>query len=221
MALCIVATPIGNLGDITYRAIETLKSADKIYCEDTRRTKVLLARYNVARPVESFHQHSAGKIGQIINELTGGAEIAYVTDAGTPGIQDPGGLLVAAARNAAITIVPIPGPSAVTALLSVAGVPTDQFYFAGYIPTKKGRQTFLKKILAQTEPVVFFETGPRLQKLFDQLVELGGGNRSIIVGRELTKQFEEVKVGTPEELSAYFIKPMGEFVLLLNQPDEN
>ena len=215
MALYVVASPIGNLGDITFRAVETLKSVDKIYCEDTRRTKTLLSHYEINKPLTSFHQHSAGKVEGIVLELKDGVEIAYLTDAGTPGIQDPGGVLVAAAREAGVTVVPIPGPSAVTALLSVAGIPTDQFCFAGYVPTKKGRQTFIKKVLSQIGPTVFFETAPRFHKLCDQLVEFGGGDRTVIVGRELTKQFEEIKTGLPIELKDYFAKPIGEFVLIL------
>lgn len=213
--LYVVATPIGNLQDITLRALDTLKGVEKIYCEDTRRTKLLLARFGVEKPVESFHQHSTDKIEKIVSELKDGADLAYLTDAGTPGIQDPGGQLVATARLAGVRIVPIPGASAVTALLSVAGIPADEFYFAGYLPTKKGRQTFIKKILALNVPVVFFETAPRLHKFFDQIVDLGGAERMIIVGRELTKQFEEIKTGTPENLKSYFLKPRGEFVLVL------
>jgi len=215
--LYIVATPIGNLGDITFRAIETLKGVDKVYCEDTRRTKTLLARYEITKPLESFHQHSADKVVRIIAELKNDAEIAYVTDAGTPGIQDPGGVLVAAARQAGVRIVPIPGTSSVTTLLSVAGIPADHFYFAGYVPTKKGRQTFIKKMLAQVEPVVFFETAPRLHKFFDQLIDLGGAERVLIVGRELTKQFEEIVTGTPEQLRQLLPKPLGELVLIMTR----
>lgn len=215
MALYIVATPIGNLEDLTFRALETLKACTKIYCEDTRRTRTLLNRFNLDTPLESFHQHSDEKLGRIIRELNEGAELAYVSDAGTPGIQDPGGKLVAAARAAGIKIVPIPGASAITALLSVAGIPTDQFFFAGYVPTKKGRETFIKKIIARQEPTVFFETAPRLHKFFDQLTALGGESRQLIVGRELTKQFEEIQTGTPDELKSYFTAPRGEFVLVL------
>lgn len=213
--LFIVATPIGNLRDITLRALDTLKSVEKIYCEDTRRTRILLAGCSIKTPIESFHQYSLGKIAKIIDELKSGADLAYVTDAGTPGIQDPGGQLVAAAREAGIQVVPVPGASSVTTLLSVSGIPTDEFYFAGYVPTKKGRQTFIKKILAFDVPVVFFETAPRLHKLFDQLIALGGADRTLIVGRELTKKFEEIRTGTPAELKVDFIKPLGEFVLVL------
>ncbi|MEK7171141.1 MAG: 16S rRNA (cytidine(1402)-2'-O)-methyltransferase [Patescibacteria group bacterium] len=219
--LYIVATPIGNLGDMTFRAIETLKNVDKIYCEDTRRTAHLLARYEFKKPLESFHEHSEGKIERIITELKGGDEIAYVSDAGTPGINDPGGKLVAAAREAGIVVSPIPGPSSVTALLSVAGIAADKFCFMGFVPTKKGRETFIKKMLLSDMPVVFFETAPRLHKLFDQLIALCGADRTLIVGRELTKKFEEIQTGTPSELKEYFTKPLGEFVLILSPSINN
>jgi 16S rRNA (cytidine1402-2'-O)-methyltransferase len=213
--LYIVATPIGNLEDITFRAVETLKNVSKIYCEDTRRTKIILGHYQINKPLESFHQHSRGKIDQIISELRRGLDVAYVTDAGTPAIQDPGGELVEAARAAGVVVVPIPGPSAVTALLSVSGIPSDRFRFAGYVPTKKGRETFVRKLLDDTDPVVFFETAPRLQKLFNQLIKLGGAERRLIVGRELTKQFEEIQRGKPAEIAEHFSAPKGEFVLVL------
>lgn len=213
--LYIIATPIGNLGDITIRAIEILKSVDKIYCEDTRRTAKLLAHFEIKKPLESFHEHSEGKIERIVAELKQGNEIAYVSDAGTPGINDPGGKLVAAARVAGIVGSPIPGPSSVTALLSVAGIAADKFCFMGFVPTKKGRETFIKKMLSSDMPVVFFETAPRLHKLFDQLIALGGADRTLIVGRELTKKFEEIQIGSPAGLKEVFAKPLGEFVLVL------
>lgn len=213
--LYIVATPIGNLKDITFRAVETLKCVDKVYCEDTRRTGKLLSHFVIKKPLESFHEHSEAKIERIIAELKRGDEIAYVSDAGTPGINDPGGKLVSAAREAGIEVSPIPGPSSVTALLSVAGIAADKFCFMGFVPTKKGRETFIKKILASESPVVFFETAPRLHKLLDQISSLGGESRTLIVGRELTKQFEEIKTAKPAELREYFVKPLGEFVLAL------
>ncbi len=141
-------------------------------------------------------------------------DFAYVSDAGTPGVADPGGKLVSAAQKAGIQVVPIPGPSAVTALLSVAGIPANEYRFAGYVPTKKGRQTFIKKLIASEEPVVFFETAPRIQKFFDQVIELGGAEVELIIGRELTKKFEQIARGYPAELKADFAKPLGEFVLV-------
>jgi len=213
--LYIVATPIGNLDDMTFRAVEVLKNVEKIYCEDTRRTRVLYARFGINTPLESFHHHSDNKIDGIIDSLKKGSDLAYVSDAGTPGIQDPGGKLVAAAQLENISISPIPGPSSVTAILSVAGISANEYCFYGYVPTKKGRQTFVKKLLGSTSPTVFFETAPRLAKLFDLIIELGGEERELIVGRELTKKFEEIKRGKVVELKEYFTKPKGEFVLII------
>jgi len=215
--LYITATPIGNLGDITFRAVETLKTVDKIYCEDTRRTRVLLDHYQISKPLESYHHHSDHKIPGIVRELKAGQTLAYVSDAGTPGLSDPAGKLVSAARAAGVTVSPLPGPSAITALLSVAGIYANEFNFAGYIPTKKGRQTFVRNLLTETVPVVFFETAPRLVKLLDELIANSGDERQLIIGRELTKQFEEVKTGAVSALGDYFKQnpPRGEFVLIL------
>lgn len=220
MTLYIVASPIGNLKDITLRALETLKNVDKIYCEDTRRTRTLLQAYEITKPVDSLHQHSSeAKLDRVIEDLKSGQDIAYLTDAGTPGVSDPGGKLVQKCREQDIVVVPIPGPSALTALLSVAGVPTDSFWFVGFLPTKKGRQTELKKILAFPELVALFETGPRIGRLCRELIALGGDNRQMIVGRELTKKFEEVVCGTPSEILHYYEnnKPLGEFVVMLTR----
>ncbi|OGD61212.1 16S rRNA (cytidine(1402)-2'-O)-methyltransferase [Candidatus Berkelbacteria bacterium RIFCSPLOWO2_01_FULL_50_28] len=216
--LYIVATPIGNLQDITLRALETLKKVDFIYAEDTRRTKQLLTAFEIHKPVISLHHHSPESILEEVRcGVEDGKEIAYVTDAGTPGIQDPGGKLVEKLRDSIgyEFITPIPGPSSVTALLSVAGIAADKFSFMGFVPTKKGRETFIRKILAETEPVVFFETAPRFLKLLDQLIALGGEKRVLIVGRELTKKFEQIQFGLPEELKKDFLEPRGEFVLVL------
>lgn len=212
--LYIIATPIGNLADITFRAVETLKAVDKIYCEDTRRTRVLLDHYQIHKPLESYHHHSDHKIPTIVRELRDGLAIAYVSDAGTPGLSDPAGKLVAAARTAGIPISPLPGPSAVTALLSVAGIYANEYRFASYVPTKKGRQTFIKTVLAENVPVVFFETGRRFYKLLDEIENLAGGEREFITGRELTKKFEQIVKGKPAELRELITDPLGEFVLV-------
>ncbi|HSX42227.1 MAG TPA: 16S rRNA (cytidine(1402)-2'-O)-methyltransferase [Candidatus Saccharimonadales bacterium] len=215
--LYIVATPIGNLEDITLRALETLKSVDVIYAEDTRHTGLLLAHFGIKKPLHSYHHHSQPHIVfDIQQRLEKGDSIAYVTDAGTPGIADPVGKLVEYIRkDSQATIVPIPGPSAITALLSVAGLPANSYWFAGYVPTKKGRQTFIKKVLAFEETVVVFETAPRIQKFFDQLTEFGGEQRYLVVGRELTKKFEQIVAGFPPQLKADFSTPKGEFVVVL------
>lgn len=200
--LYVVATPIGNLKDITFRAIETLQSVDKIYCEDTRQTRKLLSAYSISKSTDSYHHHSAPhKLEVILGELKSGMSLAYVTDAGTPGIADPAGKLVEACRAQEIDVVPIPGPSAVTALLSVAGLPANSYVFAGYVPTKKGRQTFIKKALSSDDVVVFFETAPRIRKFLTEIETFGGAERFLVVGRELTKQFEQIIAGTPQTIT--------------------
>lgn len=216
--LYFIATPIGNLKDITLRALETLQSVDKIYAEDTQVTRKLLTAYQVSKPINSFHQHSqAAKLERIIAELKSGREIAYLTDAGTPGIADPGAKLIRAARQAGIRAVPIPGPSAITTLISVAGLGTNQFRFVGFLPTKKGRQTLLKEILALPIPTVFFETAPRLPRLLGELIKLGAGERRLVIGRELTKKFEEIKAGSVTELRGCFTSqpPKGELTIIM------
>ena len=214
--LYVVGTPIGNQKDITLRAIEVLKNVDTIYCEDTRQSIKLLKEYGISKPLVSLHQHThQEKLDAIIRELKT-KDAAYVTDAGTPAISDPGGKLVEECQKAGIKVVPIPGASSVTALLSVAGVRADSYWFAGYVPTKKGRQTFLKKIIAFDETTVVFETAPRLLKFLHELVSLGC-SKKIIVGRELTKQFEEVVSGSATELIVYYASnpAKGEFVIAL------
>jgi 16S rRNA (cytidine1402-2'-O)-methyltransferase len=216
--LYVVATPIGNLGDITLRALETLKTVDLIAAEDTRHTKKLLQHYGIETPLVSFHQHSGtGRIEQLVRRLLQGESIALVTDAGTPGISDPGGALVAAAHQAGVRVVPIPGASAVTAVLSVAGLPAHRFRFEGFPPRKAGtRQRFFEALREVDAPVVLFESPHRLlatlQAAYDAL-----GDCPVVVGRELTKHFEEVFRGTLREALAHWqaTPPRGEFVIVL------
>lgn len=197
--LSVVATPIGNLEDITLRALRVLKEADLIACEDTRRTKILLERYQIQKPLVSFHQHSKmQKLDYLIGELEAGKNIALVSDAGTPGISDPGGVLVASALEKGISVEPIPGPAALTTLASVSGIPMDRFLFLGFLPHKKGRETALRKISESDIPVIFYESPHRILKTLDSLKAAPG---KIILGRELTKKFEEIKRGTPEEVA--------------------
>jgi 16S rRNA (cytidine1402-2'-O)-methyltransferase len=217
--LYVVATPIGNLQDITLRALETLKTVDLIAAEDTRHTKKLLQHYGIETPLISFHQHSgAGRIEQIIRRLQGGESVALVTDAGTPGISDPGGALVAAAHKAGIRVVPVPGASAVTAILSVAGLPAHRFRFEGFPPRKEGaRRKFFESLHGEDAPVVFYESPHRLLKTLQTAYEVLG-DCGIVVGRELTKQFEEVFRGRLSEAIAYWQAkpPRGEFVIVLS-----
>lgn len=211
--LYIVATPIGNLSDITFRALETLKSIDMIACEDTRVTLKLLARYEIQKPLISYFQHSkVSKLDKLLSLLREGRDIALVTDAGTPGISDPGQRLIEEAARAKIEVVPIPGPSAVAAALSVSGFPTDEFVFAGFLPHKKGRQTKLKELAGENRAVVLYESPYRIKKLLSELLEFCG-DREICVCRELTKKFEEIYRGKISEVLPK-VKEKGEFVVI-------
>lgn len=222
--LYIVATPIGNLKDITLRALEALQNADVILCEDTRVTKKLLSAYHISKPLESYHQHSRlAKTDAILRMLGEGKNIALVSDAGTPGISDPGGMLVEAVRERfgnAIKIVPIPGANAALAALSVSGFPADKFSFLGFPPHKKGRKTFFENVGKIEETVVFYESKHRIEKT---LKELGSavGEREMMVARELTKQFETLYRGTAEEclLQLKNDKILGEFVIVIRKKE--
>ena len=217
--LYIVATPIGNLKDITFRAIETFKQVDLIVCEDTRQTRKLLDHYKIKKQVLSFHQHSnEKKLQSLIDKLKKGQGIAYVSDAGTPNVSDPGGKLVELAFNEGIKTIPIPGPSALTTLISVSGIPMDEFSFLGFIPHKKGRQKFLKKIQESKVPVVFFESKHRIKKTLVALSDLIP-ERNIIIGRELTKMFETIYKGNVKTINTEFESTgnlKGEFVIIIN-----
>lgn len=217
--LYIVATPIGNLGDITMRALETFKGADYILGEDTRVTKRLLDYFGIGRPLISYHHHSdAKKVKEIIGLLESGKNLALVTDAGTPGISDPGNLLVEAVvkSGASSVIVPIPGPSALIAALSVAGFPTDKFLFLGFPPHKNKRQKFFQAVAASEYTTVFYESGHRIKKCLDELAVALGPDRRLVVGRELTKKFETIYRGTIAEINRQNIDERGEFVIVVN-----
>jgi len=217
--LYVVATPIGNLEDITLRALRILKEVDLIACEDTRLTKRLLDHYQIITPTISYHQHSqVGKIDFLISKLKAGKSIALVSDAGTPGISDPGGLLVNAATTEGVKVETIPGPSAVVAALSVSGLPTDRFLFLGFLPHKKGRETLVKEIIDSKYSVVFYESVHRILKALQQLRDQGL-EREVVVCRELTKKFETVYRGKAsevlEKLQADEVK--GEFVVIISK----
>ncbi|MCW1888123.1 MAG: 16S rRNA (cytidine(1402)-2'-O)-methyltransferase [Candidatus Moranbacteria bacterium] len=217
--LYIVATPIGNLGDITLRALETLKSVEAILCEDTRVTKKLLFHYEITKTTLSFHEHSdARKIVSLLERLQSGDSLALVTDAGTPGLSDPGNVLVEEALKQEIKVVPIPGVSALTALVSVAGIDMREFVFLGFPPHKKGRQTFFQKVSDSQMPVMYYESPHRVLKNLELLRELNA-EKKIILGRELTKMFEEVVQGGIEEVQMYFQKHpekvKGEFTIIV------
>lgn len=217
--LFIVATPIGNLADITYRAIETLKSVDFVIAEDTRHSRVLFHHYSIEIPLRSFHaQSSDAKLNELISEIEQGKSAAYISDAGTPCVSDPGFRLVRLAVEQGIEVIPIPGVSALTSLISVAGVPADSFVFHGFLPHKKGRQTLLKSFSDSEIAHVFYESVHRFPRLLDELKSFVGEKRTIVVGRELTKLHEEIFRGTVEEALDHFGKEniKGEFVILIS-----
>lgn len=223
--LSIVATPIGNLEDITLRALRTLKECDVIYAEDTRVISKLLARYSIAKPLQRLDAVTEiKKADEIIARLEAGEHVVFVSDAGTPGISDPGARLVARVReqvkrsNLFTKIEAIPGASALTAALSIAGIDATAFTFLGFLPHKKGRQTALKKITISEIPVVLYESPHRILKLLKELEALQSPR--VIIARELTKIHEEVLSGTPLELLAHFaLHPAtlrGEFVVIVS-----
>ena len=223
MALYVVATPIGNLEDITIRAINALSNSDLILAEDTRVTKILLDRYNIKKEILSYHQHSGfKKIDRIIELLVQGKNLALVTDAGTPAINDPGSYLVNEALKAIpdLKIVPIPGPNAAIAALSISGFPTEEFVFLGFPPHKKGRQTFFKNISEIKSAVVFYESKHRILKALENLEKFSEiGTRQIMIARELTKQFETIYWGTLAEIKPRLTDKnlLGEFVVVIDR----
>ena len=220
--LFIVATPIGNLGDITLRALETLKDVDIILCEDTRVSKVLLDHYIIKKPLLSYHHHSdARKINEIKDLLAEGKNVALVTDAGTPGISDPGNeliihLAIEQFNNLTISIIPIPGPSAAIAALSICGFPTDKFIFLGFPPHKNKRQKFFKEVATADHTIVFYESGHRIQKCLGELSTVLKPTQKVVVCRELTKKFEAIYRGTITEISKLDMDKRGEFVVVIN-----
>jgi 16S rRNA (cytidine1402-2'-O)-methyltransferase len=220
----IIATPIGNLKDITYRAVETLQIVDLVLCEDTRMAAKLLGNYGIKKPLLSYHQRSKlSKTEKIIEHLKNGSNLALVTDAGTPGISDPGNELVEKIIQYFeddIEIIPIPGPSALSALIQVVGINMKEFVFLGFPPHKKGREKFFKKIDSFEIPVVYYESPYRLIRNLELLDELTKGNKKIIIGRELTKIYEEIKRGGIKEIVEYYKansdKTRGEFVVVVH-----
>lgn len=220
--LYIVSTPIGNLEDITLRALRILKEVDMVLCEDTRVTKKLLSRYEIHVATMSYHAHSSlQKIDLIIDMLREGKTLALVSDAGTPAVSDPGSLLVSKVLEALPEekIVVIPGPSALTSALAVAGVPVQDFTFLGFLPHKKGRETLFKEIAASSRAMVFYESTHRIIKTLESL-KIFTPERKVILARELTKMFEETLRGTPQDLLHILEntpeKTRGEFVVIVS-----
>ncbi len=204
-SLYIVATPIGNLGDITLRALEILKSVDLILAEDTRTSGVLLKHYGISKPLQSFHNFNEHKIlGSLIQRLEKGEKMALISDAGTPGISDPGFLIVRACIQAGIKVDCPPGATAFVPALVKSGLPSDRFVFEGFLPVKKGRQTLLKQLATEERTMIFYESPYRLIKTLQQFKEYFGEERQASVSRELTKMFEETINGTLAEILAHF-----------------
>lgn len=217
--LYVVATPIGNLGDITYRAVEILRQCHVLACEDTRHSRKLLSHLGISRPLISCHGHNADScLPRILNVLRDGHDVAYLSDAGTPGISDPGSSLVRGVRAEGFTVVPVPGASAVTALVSVSGFPGRGWYFEGFLPPKgQKRRTRLTELLQGSDSVVLYESPHRIQRLLEDLATVAPGCR-MVVGRELTKIHEQIVAGTVEEIAAMVdnttMPCRGEFVVV-------
>mgnify|MGYP002784488876 FL=1 len=218
-ALYIVPTPIGNLADITFRALDVLKSVDIILAEDTRTSRVLLNHYNIERPLQSYHifnEHQA--VTRLIDRMKQGERFALISDAGTPGISDPGFLLVRETLKAGLAVDCLPGPTAFIPALIKSGFPTDRFVFEGFLPHKKGRQTALKQLAQEPRTIVLYESPHRLKKLIEELREHLGADRMISVSRELTKKFEETVTGSVAEVQASFVdrEVKGEIVVVIH-----
>lgn len=217
--LYIVATPIGNLKDMTERAIETLRSVDWIAAEDTRRSKRLLQHFDLKARMRSYHDHNERQVSeQLVAKMLGGESVALVSDAGTPLISDPGYRIVRLAREAGIDVIPIPGASAMLAALSVSGLATDRFVFMGFLK-KKARKKQLQSLLRESGTVIIYEAPHRVSELMDDMLAVLGADRTVVVARELTKRYEQVVSGSVAEQKANFkdgtIPEKGEFVILL------
>ncbi|MBI3587443.1 MAG: 16S rRNA (cytidine(1402)-2'-O)-methyltransferase [Ignavibacteriales bacterium] len=215
--LYLVATPIGNLDDVTYRAVKILSSVDLIAAEDTRKTKILLDHYNIAKPMLSYYSfNEKQRAPQLIEKLLQGQSIALVSDAGTPGISDPAFFIVRSALEHSIPIIPIPGASACISALIISGLPTDSFVFEGFLPLKKGRKTKFESLRTEPRTIIFYESPHRVLKTLNE-ISTYFGDRRVVVARELTKKFEEVVRGPVssvlKELSAK--TPRGEYVIVV------
>lgn len=221
--LFIVPSPIGNLADITFRAVDVLKAVDVILAEDTRTSSVLLNHYQIQKPVSPYHQHNEHKIVQhIVQQLAAGKIMALLTDAGTPGISDPAFLLVRECVKNDIKVECLPGATAFVPALVNSGLPINSFCFEGFLPLKKGRQTMLKKLAEENRTMVFYESPMRLVKTLHEFTEYFGTERQCCVSRELTKKFEENKRGSLQEVHDYFAaKPVKGEVVIVVQGNEN
>jgi len=215
--LFLVATPIGNLEDITYRAVKVLNSVDLIAAEDTRKTKILLDHYNINKPMTSYYSYNEkARSPQLIEKLLAGQSIALVSDAGTPGISDPAFHIVQQALENGILIIPIPGPTAFISGLIVSGLPTDRFVFEGFLPLKKGRKTKFESLKLESRTIIIYESPHRIRKTLTEIQNYFG-NRNVVVARELTKKFEEIVRGSIQFVQSELEKkePRGEYVVLI------
>jgi 16S rRNA (cytidine1402-2'-O)-methyltransferase len=221
--LYLVPTPLGNLKDITLRALEVLKEVDLILCEDTRTSQKLLQHYQINKPLTPYHQHNEHRVADhLVAQLQAGKQMALITDAGTPGISDPGFLLVRACIQQGVTVNCLPGATAFVPALINSGFSAQRFCFEGFLPLKKGRQTLLKLLATETRTIILYESPVRLVKTLTDLATYMGETRRASVSREITKMFEETRRGTLQELIAYFTQkpPKGEIVLVLEGRDE-
>jgi len=217
-SLYIVATPIGNLDDITVRAVDTLRAVDIIACEDTRRTSILTSKYGISKPLVSFYSHNQlSRTGQLLKSLEAGKNVALVSDAGTPGISDPGYVIIKAAISGNIPVIPVPGPSALISALIVSGKPTHKFVFEGFLSNKQSqRRKRLRELKDDERTIILYESPHRIVKLLEDIVH-EMGDREIVCVRELTKKFEEIKREKAADIAAFYQKntAKGEFVVIL------
>jgi 16S rRNA (cytidine1402-2'-O)-methyltransferase len=218
MKLFVVPTPIGNLQDMTFRAIDTLKSVDIILAEDTRTSSVLLKHYQIQKPIWSYHMHNEHKVVEkLVEDIQSGKTMALITDAGTPGISDPGFLLVRACVQNGIDVECLPGATAFVPALVDSGFPINRFVYEGFLPQKKGRMTLLNQLKNEERAIVFYESPHRLAKTLKELITYFGEEQEVCVCRELSKKFEEHKIGKLPEIAAYYEThaPKGEIVVVL------
>ena len=216
--LYLVPTPIGNLKDFTFRAVEVLQQVDFILCEDTRTSSKLLQHYNIQKPLTPYHQHNEHKVVEhLVTQLTAGKNIALITDAGSPGISDPAFLLVRACKAAGVEVTSLPGATAFVPALTNSGLPASSFVFEGFIPLKKGKKTLMESLANEERTMIFYESPFRLVKLLEEFKEYLSGDRQVSVSRELSKLYEENARGTVDELITHFKAKTvkGEIVVVL------
>ena len=222
--LYLVPTPVGNLEDMTLRAVRVLKEADLILAEDTRTSGILLKHFDISRPMLSYHKFNEHQtVERVVERLRGGETVAVISDAGTPGVSDPGFLVAREAVRAGVEVVALPGPTALIPAIVSSGLPCDRFCFEGFLPVKKGRQTMLKALSGETRTMVFYESPYRLVKTLEQLSEYFGAERECSVAREISKVHEEHRRGTLQEVAQWFREhePKGEIVIVVAGAPQN